>query len=120
MWDGQNPLNRVSRLPAACLPALTSSMSDAELLTPARSPLRQLTSVQIISTGSYVPEKVVTNEDLASLGCDADWIVQRTGIRERRHAPPEIAPSDMALVAAERCFKAAEVDRGRIDLLVLG
>ncbi len=41
-------------------------MSDAELLSPARSPLRRLTGVQIIGTGSYVPENVVTNEDLAA------------------------------------------------------
>jgi 3-oxoacyl-[acyl-carrier-protein] synthase III len=95
-------------------------MSDAELLSPARSPLRRLTGVQIIGTGSYVPENVVTNEDLARLGCDADWIIQRTGIRERRHAPPEIATSDMAVAAAERCLQAAGIDRDRIDLLVLG
>ena len=95
-------------------------MSDAEILSPARSPLRRLTGVQIIGTGSYVPDNVVTNEDLASLGCDADWIIQRTGIRERRHAPPEIATSDMAFAAAERCIQAAEIDRSRIDLLVLG
>ena len=95
-------------------------MSDAELLSPARSPLRRLTGVQIIGTGSYVPENVVTNDDLARLGCDADWIIQRTGIRERRHAPPEIATSDMAVAAAERCLQAAGVDRDRVDLLVLG
>jgi 3-oxoacyl-[acyl-carrier-protein] synthase III len=93
-------------------------MSD-DLLTPMRSPLRRLTGVQIIGTGSYVPEQVITNEALASLGCDADWIVQRTGIRERRHAPPEISTSDMALAAAERCIKAAGVDRSQIDLVVL-
>ena len=95
-------------------------MSDAELLTPARSPLRRLTGIQIIGTGSYVPDKVVTNAALASLGCDADWIIQRTGIRERRHAPPEISTSDMAVLAAERCLAAAGVDRRRVDLLVLG
>ena len=94
-------------------------MSDAELLTPMRSPLRRLTGVQIVGTGSYVPEKIVTNEALASLGCDAEWIVQRTGIRERRHAPPEIATSDMAVAAAERCIAASDVDRSQIDLLVL-
>ncbi len=95
-------------------------MSDAELLTTVRSPLRRLTGVQIIGTGSYLPDNVVTNEALASLGCDADWIIQRTGIRERRHAPPEMATSDMAVAAAERCIEAAGVDRSRIDLLVLG
>jgi 3-oxoacyl-[acyl-carrier-protein] synthase-3 len=89
------------------------------LHNPTRSPLRRLTGVQIVGTGSYVPEPVVTNEALASLGCDADWIIQRTGIRERRHAPPEISTSDMAVAAAERCIKAADVDRSQIDLVVL-
>ena len=94
-------------------------MNGADILTPVRSPLRRLTGVQIIGTGSYVPDKVVTNDALASLGCDADWIIQRTGIRERRHAPPEISTGDMALAAAERCIQASEIDRRRIDLLLL-
>jgi 3-oxoacyl-[acyl-carrier-protein] synthase-3 len=75
--------------------------------------------VQIVGTGSFVPDQIVTNEALASLGCDADWIIQRTGIRERRHAPPQISTSDMAIAAAERCIKAAGVDRSEIDLVVL-
>jgi 3-oxoacyl-[acyl-carrier-protein] synthase-3 len=94
-------------------------MSTDLLPSPTRSPLRRLTGVQIIGTGSFVPEQVVTNEALASLGCDADWIIQRTGIRERRHAPPEISTSDMAVAAAERCIKSAGVDRSQIDLVVL-
>ena len=85
-----------------------------------RSPLRKLMGVQIVGTGSYVPDNVVTNEDLASLGCDADWIIKRTGIRERRHAPPDIATSDMAVAAAERAMEAAEVKPEEIDLLILG
>jgi 3-oxoacyl-[acyl-carrier-protein] synthase III len=94
-------------------------MSDADINSPVRSPLRRLTGVQIVGTGSYVPEKVVTNEALASLGCDADWIIQRTGIRERRHAPPEISTGDMAVEAAERCIASADIDRARIDLLIV-
>jgi 3-oxoacyl-[acyl-carrier-protein] synthase-3 len=94
-------------------------MSDAEILTPTRSPLRRLTGVQIVGTGSFVPDNVVTNEALASLGCDADWIIQRTGIRERRHAPAGISTSDMAVEAAERAIEAAGIDRSEIDLLVL-
>jgi 3-oxoacyl-[acyl-carrier-protein] synthase-3 len=90
-------------------------MSSAELLTPLRSPLRRLTGVQIIGTGSYVPENVVTNDALASLGCDADWIIQRTGIRERRHALPEQSTSDMAFEAGQRCIASADIDRSRID-----
>jgi len=94
-------------------------MSDDLLQNPTRSPLRRLTGVQIVGTGSYVPDQIVTNEALASLGCDADWIIQRTGIRERRHAPPQMSTSDMAVAAAEQCIKAAGVDRGEIDLVVL-
>ena len=94
-------------------------MSDDLQISIRRSPLRRLTGVQIVGTGSFVPDNVVTNEDLASLGCDAEWIIQRTGIRERRHAPPEMSTSDMAVAAAERCLEAAGVDRSDIDLLVL-
>src|SRR6266480_2836732 len=94
-------------------------ISDIEILTPLRSPLRRLTGVQIIGTGSYVPDNVVTNEALASLGCDADWIIQRTGIRERRHAPPEQSTSDMAFEAGKKCIASADIDRSRIDLLVV-
>lgn len=89
------------------------------VVTQNRSPIRKLRGVQIIGTGSYLPDNVVTNEDLAELGYDADWIVQRTGIRERRHAPPEMATSDMSVFAAERAIEAAGVDRNDIDLLLL-
>lgn len=79
----------------------------------------RLMGVQIVGVGSYVPDLVVTNEDLSALGCDADWIFQRTGIRERRHAPPEIGTSDMAVEAAQRAIEAAGIDRSQIDLVVL-
>ena len=84
-----------------------------------RAPLRRLTGVQVVGTGSFLPDNVVTNEALASLGCDAEWIIQRTGIRERRHAPPEMSTSDMAVTAAERCLAVCDVPRNEIDLLVL-
>ncbi len=84
-----------------------------------RSPMRKLMGVQIVGTGSFVPDNVVTNDDLASLGCDADWIVKRTGIRERRHAPPEMCTSDMAVAAAKRAMDAAGVVPADIDLLLL-
>lgn len=94
-------------------------MGDDHQIGIRRAPLRRLTGIQIVGTGSYLPDKVVTNDDLASLGCDADWIIQRTGIRERRHAPPEIATSDMAVAAAEKCLASCDVPREEIDLLVL-
>jgi 3-oxoacyl-[acyl-carrier-protein] synthase-3 len=94
-------------------------MSDGSLPI-GRSPLRALTGVQIVGSGSYVPDVVVSNEDLSSLGCDPEWIVQRTGIRERRHAPAGVNTSDMAVISAERCLAAAGVDRSDVDLVVLG
>jgi 3-oxoacyl-[acyl-carrier-protein] synthase-3 len=95
-------------------------MGDDLQITIRRSPLRRLPGVQIVGTGSFLPDNVVTNDALASLGCDAEWIIQRTGIRERRHAPPEMATSDMAVAAAERCLASCDVPRDEIDLLVLG
>lgn len=85
-----------------------------------RSPLRRLGGVQILATGSYVPDVVVRNEDLATMGYDAEWIIQRTGIRERRHAPPEMATSDMAVIAATRCLEQAGVAPDEVDLVILG
>ena len=93
-------------------------MSDA---SPSRtvSPIRRLTGVQVIGTGSFVPDNVVTNEDLISLGVDPDWIVQRTGIRERRHCPPDMATSHMSVYAAQKCLRAADVKPEQVDLLLL-
>ncbi|WP_162660323.1 3-oxoacyl-ACP synthase III family protein [Tuwongella immobilis] len=77
--------------------------------------------VQIIGTGSYVPEIVITNEQLhARLGFDSDWIVKRTGILERRHALPEQATSDLSVEAAKRCLAQANVSPKDVDLLVVG
>jgi 3-oxoacyl-[acyl-carrier-protein] synthase-3 len=83
-------------------------------------PIRSLTGVQILGVGSYAPEPVVTNEDLKrSHGFDPDWIVTRTGIRERRFAPPHQATSDLCSIAATRCLKDAGCDPSEVDLVVL-
>ncbi len=89
--------------------------------------LPRLTGVQILATGSYVPPQVVTNADLAQYGYDAEWIVQRSGIHERRRAAPEIATSDLGYEAAARCLANAAGALGtdgasllgEIDLIVL-
>jgi 3-oxoacyl-[acyl-carrier-protein] synthase-3 len=85
-----------------------------------RSRLGKLMGVQVVGVGSTVGEKLVRNEDLAALGCDTEWIVQRTGILERRHAPPDVATSDLAVEAARRCIEQAGVDPQDIDLILLG
>ncbi|MCC7084167.1 MAG: ketoacyl-ACP synthase III [Pirellulales bacterium] len=82
--------------------------------------MRRLPGVQIVGVGSYVPEVVVRNEDLAKYGCDPEWIIQRTGIRERRHAPPEMSTSDLAVAAARRAIDRAGAAVYDIDLIVLG
>jgi 3-oxoacyl-[acyl-carrier-protein] synthase-3 len=80
-----------------------------------------LLGVQIVSTGSFVPDQVVTNSDLQQqYGFDPAWIEQRTGIRERRHCPPGMATTDMACQAATRAIAAAGVSHSDIDLLVVG
>ena len=80
-----------------------------------------LTGFQILGTGSYVPDPVVTNANLSErLGFDSDWIVQRTGIHERRHAPPHLATSDLCYRACQRCIAAAGVDAEDIDLIIVG
>ena len=93
--------------------------TDTELF-PKRSRLGKLMGVKVVGIGSKVPDNVVRNEDLAVLGYDAEWIVQRTGILERRHADPSTATSDLAVDAARRCIDDAGVDPQDIDLLLLG
>jgi 3-oxoacyl-[acyl-carrier-protein] synthase-3 len=85
-----------------------------------RSPIRRLPGIRLVATGSYVPDRVVTNADLAKQGFDEEWVFQRTGIRERRYAPPEMVTSDMAVAAARRCIATAGVDPAEIDLVMLG
>jgi 3-oxoacyl-[acyl-carrier-protein] synthase III len=84
-------------------------------------PIRRLIGVQIAATGAYVPEIVVTNEQLReSCGVDPDWILQRTGIRERRHTPPDEATSDLATRAARQCLERAGVSTDEVDLVIVG
>jgi len=68
----------------------------------------------------YVPDKVVTNHDLAKIVDTSDeWIVERTGIRERRFSAPEQASSDLALIAAQRALDMAGIGPEDIDQIVV-
>ncbi len=74
----------------------------------------------IIGTGSYVPEKVLSNRDIEKfLDTSDEWIYTRTGIRERRIADKGTATSDLAKIACERAMKAAGVRKDDVDLIVL-
>ena len=74
----------------------------------------------IIGSGSYLPDKVVTNDALAErMETSDDWIVARTGIRQRHIAADDEMTSDLAFIAAERALDDAGVMASEVDLLVL-
>ncbi|MBE2291099.1 MAG: ketoacyl-ACP synthase III, partial [Xanthomonadaceae bacterium] len=76
---------------------------------------------RIAGTGSYLPEKVVTNDDLAKVVDTSDeWIRTRTGIRERHVAAEGQTTSDMGHRAALKAIEAAGIDPAEIDLIVVG
>src|SRR5690606_36801270 len=71
-------------------------------------------------TGSYLPEKVLTNKDLETMVDTTDeWIVSRTGIRERRIAAEDQASSDLAVEAGRRALEAAGVTADQLDLIIV-
>jgi 3-oxoacyl-[acyl-carrier-protein] synthase III len=75
---------------------------------------------RIIGTGSYLPEKVVTNDDLArTVDTSDEWIRTRTGIRRRHVAAEGQLASDLALPAAQRALQSAGVNPGDIDLIIV-
>lgn len=76
---------------------------------------------RIAGTGSYLPEKVLTNADLAQFVDTSDeWIASRTGIRERHVAAEGETTGDLAFHAATRALEAAGVEASELDLIVLG
>lgn len=74
----------------------------------------------IIGTGSYIPDNIVTNSDLEKMVETSDeWIVSRTGIRERRIADDTIATSDMAIIAGKRAINNANLSPEDLDLIIV-
>lgn len=72
------------------------------------------------SIGAYVPEKVLTNEDLAQMVDTTDeWITKRTGIKERRIAAKDETTSDMAVKAAEKAIERSGLKKNDIDMIVV-
>lgn len=79
-----------------------------------------LRSVGIIGTGKYVPERVLTNADMEKMVDTSDeWIVTRTGIKERRIAAEHEATSDLAFHAAEKALQTAGITAEELDLIVV-
>jgi 3-oxoacyl-[acyl-carrier-protein] synthase III len=78
-------------------------------------------AVGIAGTGSYAPPVVMSNHDFEKLVDTSDeWIVQRTGIKERRYATPEQATSDLCVEAGRQALARARLDPKDLDLIVVG
>lgn len=75
---------------------------------------------KILSTGSYLPQHIRTNADLEKMVDTSDeWIVTRSGIRERRIAAPDETVSTMGFEAAQKAIEAANIDPQEIDLILV-
>ncbi len=73
----------------------------------------------IIGLGHYVPENIVTNDDLSKLMDTSDeWIVERTGIKERRFASLNDGPSDLAIPASNMAINNAKINKEDIDFII--
>ena len=74
---------------------------------------------RITGTGSYIPDKIVTNEQLeAIVDTSSEWIVKRTGIRSRHLLTESEIPSDMGVAAGKQALEAAHVSPEQVDLLI--
>src|SRR5215475_1775692 len=86
-----------------------------------RTPLPvTMTRSVVLGCGSYLPSRILTNAELAGkVDTSDEWIVQRTGIRERRIAAPGELTSDLAVAAARAALESGAIDARSIDLIVL-
>lgn len=75
---------------------------------------------RIVGIGSYLPERILTNADLERMVDTSDeWILTRTGIRERRIAAPDQAASDLGLIAAQKALAQSGITSDQIDLVLV-
>ena len=76
---------------------------------------------QILSTGSYVPERVITNAEMDALLGEptGDWLVANVGIRERRWMSPEQTTSDLVVAASQKALRRAGLEPGDLDLIIV-
>ena len=91
-----------------------------------------MTRTQVLGIGSYVPDRIVPNDELRFLNdrherqeqpvteTNNEWIIQRTGIKERRYVQPGTGTSDLALQASQRALADAGVEAKDIDCIILG
>ncbi|MCH1409717.1 MAG: hypothetical protein L7V87_11835, partial [Verrucomicrobiales bacterium] len=86
----------------------------------ADSPDQKMIPVRIAGTGSYLPERVMTNQELEDLVDTSDeWITSRTGIRERRIAAEGEHTSHLAAKAGEKALEQAGLDGADVHLIIV-
>ena len=91
-----------------------------ETVPPANGLLAPPRTARVVGLGHKLPDRVVPNGPIAErIGVDSDWIVRRTGIRERRYAAPEERTSDLATAAARRALQDAGLKPSDIDLVLV-
>ena len=74
----------------------------------------------VAGTGAYVPEKILTNQDLEkALDTSDDWITTRTGIKERRIAAENESASTMGAMAARQALESAKVSPDKVDMILV-
>ena len=80
-----------------------------------------MAGIRIAGTGSYVPERILSNQELEqSLDTTDEWIVKRTGVSQRRVARSDQAASDLALPAAQQAMQAAGITAQDLDFIIFG
>lgn len=101
-------------------PSKSEQQATSKVFQPGKR-TQSLLGVQVVGTGAYVPDVVVTNAQLeARYGFEPGWVEQRTGILERRHSPEGTGTSHLCANAAREAARAARVDLNDVDLLVVG
>jgi 3-oxoacyl-[acyl-carrier-protein] synthase-3 len=76
-------------------------------------------NMKVIGSGMYAPDRVVTNHDLARLMDTSDeWVVQRTGVKERRYAPEGMSNTDMVQKAFDAALKEAGIEKNAVEAII--
>src|SRR5688572_25772603 len=103
--------------PAARRPPMSSAVEAKPAAQPAATG-RAPAGISYLATA--LPERVVPNAEIAArLGVDDEWISSRTGVLERRHAPPDATLADLAADAARQALAGANVDPLDVDLILV-
>ena len=77
--------------------------------------------IKVVGTGSYLPERIMTNVDLEKIvKTSDDWIIQRTGIKERRIASDDESTSDLGYKAAKKALENADMVPDDLDMIIVG